>query len=90
MHRTGLCTSEWGPSRGCGHWGWAAGGPSGSGATGEAPGFASSTSSSDATPSSKWKTSRTVRVVKVRGPRLWGDREAEMEMGDSRIKEGCL
>lgn len=52
-----------------GHWGWAGGGPSGSGGpdSGSAP---SASSSSEATPSSRRNTWRTVRVVKVSGPRL--------------------
>lgn len=52
------------------HWGWASGDPSGSTGCGADPGSASSASSSDATPSSSRKTWRTVRVVKVSGPRL--------------------
>lgn len=64
---------------GRGHWGWASGGPLGSGACGPDPGSASSASSSDATPSSSRKTWRTVRVVKVRGPRLQGGGETERQ-----------
>ena len=60
---------------GRGHWGCTSGDPSGSAGCGPDPGSASSASSSDATPSSSRKTWRTVRVVKVRGTRLWGGGE---------------
>lgn len=61
-----------------GHWGWgAAGGSSGSGGGGPDPASSSSISSSNGTPSSSRKTWRTLRVVRVRGPRLQGGRETE-------------
>lgn len=75
--------AEWG------HCGWAAGDPSGSVGTGPDPGSASSTSSSDATPSSSRKTWRTVRVVKVRGPRLCkGETQGQRLNEDSRRDQG--
>lgn len=74
----------WWLGTGRGHWGWASGGPSGSGGCGPDPGSASSASSSDAMPSSSRKTWRTVRVVRVRGPRLRGEGETRRQ----RLHEG--